>query len=261
MTSLNEKKEHIKKLEEELVALQIASSTVVKMKRISMRHFEQNDGRQYQEEIRALHEQVREVKEELERSMEECEEWKGRFETSEREKEEKDYRVRDNPVSEEHHRFRDAAAEEKKKLLELTEEQRYKVEELQEEVNEYKGKLKEAETVTAAEVERYEAARARLAEEYEEMKASLRNIQGVSKTAVDKSQEENFAVRIKQQLEELEKDKTARLQEMAAEHRAHQERLEKRIEDMEAARVEQIKELGKPETRDGRAVSETLGRG
>ncbi|PIO77378.1 M protein repeat protein [Teladorsagia circumcincta] len=337
---LNEKKEHIKKLEQELVGLQnekkklesrasVADELNTLMSSLSAVRAENG---QYQEEIRALHEQVREVKEELERSMEECDEWKGRFETAEREKEVMEKRINSEneklialasseeshkaheaelessaskleeengklkeetrglhaelervqnaqkaveeesmrklreltekcesiqkeadtsrskvgQLEEEHHRFRDAAAEERKKLLELTEEQRFQVEELQEEVNEYKGKLKEAETLTAAETERYQAAKARLAEverEYEEMKASLRNIQGVSKTAVDKSQEENFAVRIKQQLEELEKDKTARLQEMAAEHRAHQERLEKRIEDMEAARVEQIKEL------------------
>ncbi|XGW02653.1 hypothetical protein V3C99_014583, partial [Haemonchus contortus] len=150
-------------------------------------------------------------------------------------------------LEEEHHRFRDATTEERKKLLETAEEQREKVEELQEEVAEMKEKLKAAEEVTAAEVKRYEAARARLAEverEYGEMKSSLQNIQGFSTGAPEKSLEnENLAIRIKQQLEELEKDKAAKLQEMAAEHRAHQERLEKRIEDMETARLEQIKEL------------------
>lgn len=65
-----------------------------------------------------------------------------------------------------------------------------------------------------------------LIQEYEEMKHSLRSIQGVSKTPISDKLEnsEDFAIRIKQQLEELERDKATKLQEMAAEHKAHQER-------------------------------------
>ncbi|KAK5977966.1 M protein repeat protein [Trichostrongylus colubriformis] len=150
-------------------------------------------------------------------------------------------------LEEEHGRFRNAAAEEKKRLLEISEERLRRVESLQEEVAEYEKKLKAAEDLTAAEEERYKSTCARLAEverEYEEMKSSLQSIQGVKQGTVDKTFEsETFAVRIKQQLEELEKDKATRLQKMAEEHRAHQERLEKRIEDMERARQEQIEEL------------------
>lgn len=151
-------------------------------------------------------------------------------------------------LEEEHIRFQSSAAEERKKLLDATEEQRAKMEELQHEVAESKKKLLAAEELTAAESERHKSAQARLTEverEYEEMKHSLRSIQGVSKTPISDKLEnsEDFAIRIKQQLEELERDKATKLQEMAAEHKAHQERLEKRIEDMETARKEQIQEL------------------
>ncbi|PIO58434.1 hypothetical protein TELCIR_20131, partial [Teladorsagia circumcincta] len=98
---LDEKKEHIKKLEQELVGLQnekkklesrasVADELNTLMSSLSAVRAENG---QYQEEIRALHEQVREVKEELERSMEECDEWKGRFETAEREKEVMEKRI------------------------------------------------------------------------------------------------------------------------------------------------------------------------
>lgn len=57
------------------------------------------------------------------------------------------------------------------------------------------------------------------------MKLTLQNTQGLSQQSSEKLQEsETFAVRIKQQLEELEREKAAKLQEMAAEHKAHQDR-------------------------------------
>ncbi|KIH56810.1 putative DNA-directed RNA polymerase, omega subunit [Ancylostoma duodenale] len=138
-------------------------------------------------------------------------------------------------LAEEQNRFRDAADQEKKRLLEAAEKQREKVEELQGEVIELRKKLKQSEEVTAAEVERYNTACTRLADverEYEEMKLTLQNTQGLSKQSSEKLQEsESFAVRIKQQLEELEREKAIKLKEMAAEHKAHQDRYDSKEMD------------------------------
>ncbi|KJH48111.1 viral A-type inclusion protein repeat-containing domain protein [Dictyocaulus viviparus] len=147
---------------------------------------------------------------------------------------------------EKHNRYCESTAKEKKELLEISEEQCERLGILQEEVEEYKKKLDAAEHLT-------------FEKEYNEMKYSLQNLQEFVRDSLGDIQDsEDLAVRIKKKFDDLEREHVNKLDELAVSHKVDQQRLEKRIEDMEAVRLEQVKELERQKHETAKLYQEKL---
>ncbi|VDM57174.1 unnamed protein product [Angiostrongylus costaricensis] len=224
----------------------------------------ETENNKLREDTRVLHEELLKVKSEQkaneEESMRKLQELTEKCDALQ--KEASSSRLKCEALEEEHNRFRDLTNREKNEWFESSEEQRGRVKRLLQEVEEYKEKLKAAEELATEETKKHKMACEMLAvveKEYEEMKSTLRSIQGVSTHSLDRLQDsENLAAQIKQQFEELEKQNAAKLDEMATSHKAYKERLDKRIEDMEAARLEQVKELERQKNESAAIYQEKL---